>query len=82
MAFDDKKTKRECTIQPEYLLYLLSKTRMMILTIKKGMEKKKLNEALSKIKYSKKFDAKRHLGKVKWGEDALDFQKRLRDEWD
>lgn len=55
---------------------------MMILTIKKGMEKKKLNEALSKIKYSKKFDAKRHLGKVKWGEDALDFQKRLRDEWD
>lgn len=52
---------------------------MMILTIKKGMEKKKLNEALSKIKYSKKFDAKRHLGKVKWGEDALDFQKRMRD---
>jgi hypothetical protein len=54
----------------------------MIVTIKKGMERKKLNEALRKIKHSKKFDAKRHLGKVNWGEDALDYQKRIRDEWD
>jgi len=46
------------------------------------MPKKELNEALKKIKRTKKLDAKRHLGKVKWGEDALEYQKRLRDGWD
>lgn len=50
----------------------------MVLTVKKGMPKKELNEALRKIKRTKKLDAKRHLGKVKWGEDALEYQKRLR----
>ena len=45
------------------------------------MGKKKLNEVLRKIKLTKKLHAKRHLGKVLWGEDALAFQKRLRDEW-
>lgn len=54
----------------------------MVLTVKKGMETKKLDEALRKIKHSKKLNAKLHLGKVKWGEDALVYQKRLRDGWD
>jgi len=31
----------------------------MVLTIKKGMSKKKLNEVLRKIKHTKKLDAKR-----------------------
>lgn len=53
----------------------------MVLTVKKGMSKKKLNEALGNWKRTKKLDAKRHLGKVKWEEDALEFQKRLRDAW-
>ena len=39
-----------------------------------------LNEILRKIKHTKKLNAKRHLGKVKWAEDALEYQKRLRDE--
>jgi hypothetical protein len=55
---------------------------MMVFTIKKGMEKKSLNEALLKIKPVKKINAKLHLGKVKWHEDALTYQKRLRDECD
>jgi hypothetical protein len=54
----------------------------MVLTVKKGMPKKALNEALKKIKPTRQLDAKRHLGKVKWGEDALEYQKKLRDEWD
>ena len=54
----------------------------MVLTIKKGMEKKNLNDALRKIKPVKKLNAKLHLGKVKWNEDGTAFQKRLRDEWD
>ena len=54
----------------------------MVLIIKKGMEKKELDEALRKIKHSRKFNASLHLGKVKWGEDALAYQKRLRNDWD
>lgn len=53
----------------------------MVLAVKKGMARKELNEALKKFKRIKKLDSKRHLGKVKWGEDALAYQKRLRDEW-
>jgi len=30
----------------------------------------------------KKFNSKRHLGKVKWNKDALEFQKEIRDGWD
>jgi hypothetical protein len=54
----------------------------MILSLKKGINKKKINELLKNLVHIKKLDAKRHLGKVKWNEDALLFQKRLRDEWD
>jgi hypothetical protein len=61
---------------------LQSNRNSMVLTIKKGMEKKALNDALRKMKHSKKLNAKLHLGKVKWGEDALVYQKRLRNDWD
>ncbi len=54
----------------------------MVIMVKKGMNKERLNKALRKLKNTKKFNAKRHLGKVKWKEDALTYQKRLRDEWD
>jgi len=30
----------------------------------------------------KPFQAEKFLGKVKWGEDALKYQKRIRNEWD
>lgn len=39
--------------------------------------KKKLSVCSSK----KKFDAKKYLGKIKFNEDALVIQKKLRDEW-
>jgi len=42
----------------------------MVVIIKKGIGKKKLDEALKSIKHTKKLEAKRHLGKVKWNEDA------------
>lgn len=54
----------------------------MKITITKNMGKKKLNQELKKIKPTKVLDAKRHFGKVKWGEDALKWQKRVRSEWD
>jgi hypothetical protein len=54
----------------------------MVLTVKKGMNKKNLDEFLRKLKQTKKLDSKRYLGKVKWGEDAFVYQKRIRNEWD
>jgi len=53
----------------------------MVWTIRKGMNKKSMDEVLRKIKQSKKLNAKQYLGKVKWDEDALAYQKRVRDEW-
>jgi len=50
--------------------------------VKKIENPKKLSEALRKMKPSKTCHAKKHLGKVKWNEDAVGYQKRLRDEWD
>jgi len=49
--------------------------------VKKIENPKKLSEALRKMKPSKTFHAKKHLEKVKWNEDAVVYQKRLRDEW-
>ena len=53
----------------------------MSVKIRKKPAKKDLNEALKKIKPSKVLNAAHHFGKVKWGEDALSYQKKLRDEW-
>jgi hypothetical protein len=53
---------------------------VMAIRIKKGMNKQEFDEALRKIKPIKILKATRHLGKVKWNEDALTFQKRMRDE--
>jgi len=50
--------------------------------VKKIGNPKKLSEALRNIKPTKTFSAKKHLGKVKWNEDAVEYQKRLRDEKD
>ena len=53
----------------------------MSIIIKKIRSAKTLTEALSKVKPAKRFDAKKHLGKVKWDENPLEFQKKLRNEW-
>jgi hypothetical protein len=53
----------------------------MTIKVKKIASAKSLSVALSKVKPVKRFEAKKHLGKVKWDEDPLEFQKRIRDEW-
>ena len=53
----------------------------MVTVIKKGSDKKAVEQALSKIKSKKKFDAYKYNGKVKLKEDPLEIQKRMRDEW-
>lgn len=54
----------------------------MIIRVNKHKDKNKLNEALKKLKPTKVFKAYRHLGKINWNEDALEYQKRIRSEWD
>jgi hypothetical protein len=49
--------------------------------VKKINSPKSLTDALKKLKPVKSFDASKHLGKVNWVEEPLEYQKRLRDEW-
>ncbi len=54
----------------------------MVTVIKKGSDKKEIEEALSKMKSKKKFDAYKYCGAVVLKEDPLAIQKRMRDEWE
>jgi len=54
----------------------------MIIKTNKYKNKRKFDEALKKMKPNKLFKTHRHVGKVKWNEDGLEYQKRIRGEWD
>lgn len=54
----------------------------MVTIIKKGADKLTIKKALEKIKNKKGLDAKKHCGVLNIDEDALEIQKRLRDEWE
>ena len=53
----------------------------MIIRINKDTNFQELDKQLSSLKSRKSFRSKDFLGKIKWGEDALEYQKRIRDEW-
>mgnify|MGYP001013631684 CR=1 FL=1 len=53
----------------------------MVIVIRQNTTKKEMQQKIRSIKSSKLFDPKKFAGKINWGEDALKFQKRLRDEW-
>jgi hypothetical protein len=54
----------------------------MVITIKKESGKLEVDKLLADLKPRKVFQSKKFLGKLKWGEEALQYQKRLRDEWE
>ena len=54
----------------------------MVITIKKDTDNKEIDKLLSSLKPRKQFSSAKFLGKIKWGEDALEYQKRIRNEWD
>lgn len=54
----------------------------MVVEITKKTGLAKVNEALKMLKPGKLFDSKKHCGKVKWDFDGLNYQKKLRNEWD
>jgi len=53
----------------------------MVITIKKDTNNQEIYKMLLRMKPRKQFPSKQFLGKIKWGEDALEYQKRVRDEW-
>ena len=53
----------------------------MVLTIDKTTRRQKIDTSLFNWKPRKLFPAEKFLGKINWGEDALEYQKRLRNEW-
>jgi hypothetical protein len=54
----------------------------MVVVIKKGESKKSIQSKLQKLKSGKGFPASKFTGKVKFKGDAVDIQRKLRDEWD
>lgn len=54
----------------------------MVTVIKKGSDRKEIENAFSKIKSRKKFDAYKYCGTLKLKKDPLEIQKSMRDEWE
>jgi hypothetical protein len=52
----------------------------MTVIIRKGSSKQAIRKKLENAS-GKKFPAKKFTGKIKINEDAVDIQRRLRDEW-
>jgi hypothetical protein len=51
----------------------------MVVRLEKNASQKQVKEVLSKVKAAPKpFDISKFAGKVKWGQDALEFQRELR----
>lgn len=53
----------------------------MVVEVKDKQDIEKVKELLAKRQHAKKFNAKRFCGAIKFNEDALVIQQRLRDEW-
>ena len=58
----------------------------MVTVVKKGASKEEINNLFQRLvqesTINKGFDAYKFCGKVKFKEDGLKIQKRLRDEWE
>jgi hypothetical protein len=54
----------------------------MTIVIDKNTTPSELEKQLNALKPTKTLNARKHLGKVKWEEDALAYQLRKRQEWD
>jgi len=66
---------------------LLIKWKIMTVVIKKGDSKEHMDQLLKKvaeqpINPTKKFEATKYSGTVKFKEDPLEIQKKMRDEWE
>jgi hypothetical protein len=54
----------------------------MVIHVTPKTKRLDLAKAAQKLNRGKKLDAKKFCGTVKWSEDGLAAQKRMRNEWD
>jgi hypothetical protein len=54
----------------------------MIVVIEKKCSKAKINKLIEEFKPVKLFKATKFAGKINWNEDPVEYQKRIRNEWD
>lgn len=66
---------------PDVFSLLLLKRTNMTIKIDPNSSEKAIQAALKKVRSTKKLNAAKYFGKIKWDEDPLTFQRSLRDEW-
>jgi len=54
----------------------------MLVILEKTYNKKEISEKIKNLKPAKIFDPLKFAGKIIWEEEPLEFQKRIRNEWD
>ena len=64
------------------LIIIFEKNSYMVMIINKKTSKRSLEKFLKSKSRTKIFNAKKHFGAVRFSEDALTIQKRLRNEWE
>ena len=52
----------------------------MTIRLKKSATKDEIETQLKRLKPAKKLDVSKYAGKIIWGQDALDYQRELRNE--
>ena len=66
-----------------FIFVLLNfKRKYMVITVNRETNHQEIDDMLSRLKPLKQFRSSMFLGKIKWGEDGLEYQKRIRNEWD
>jgi hypothetical protein len=53
----------------------------MLLVVEKQVDKRKINQQIKNIKPSKVFVSEKFAGKINWNEEPLEYQQRVRNEW-
>ena len=64
----------------EFKMYICVKWWIMTVIIKANATKADIENQLQKLKDKKRFNAKKYLGKLDWGQDPLVYQQELRRE--
>lgn len=52
----------------------------MTIKLNKKATKAEITQLLQQMKSAKKLDVSKYAGKLKWGQDAVSYQRELRDE--
>ena len=68
--------------EKDVTLQQIFKCKNMVITVNRETSNQDVDNMLLNLKPRKLFRSNMFLGKIKWGEDGLEYQKRIRNEWD